>query len=102
MSKTNPKYHIGDQFILTITGLFHDPEKDRILYECNQFTDYPLLEEVEVDNMIPVDKDTRSFTSGYRVGYKDGFADSSANAGRLIRKLIGEKPEEEEDDSLQS
>lgn len=92
--------HVGDQFILTITGVAEFPS-GRKMYECNQFTENSFMNREELENMIPVDKDALCYTNGYRTGFMDGYKQAQEKSSKYLVDFIcdmykdNEKQEEE-------
>lgn len=82
------KYSIGDQFILTITAMAEHKDTGKPLYMCDQFNDYPMLEESELDRLIPVTNDTLCYTNGFRVGYRAGYEDALKSMENWTQKII--------------
>ncbi len=72
LCKNKKDIEVGDQFILTITGVA-ETEEGETLYQCNQFSENDWMRYEELERMIPVDKDSLCYENGYKVGFKDGY-----------------------------
>ena len=87
LCKNRKDIHIGDQFILTISGIAKNEEGDT-LYQCNQFSENDWMRYEELERMIPVDKDSLCYENGYRVGFINGYESAQEKAREYMVKFV--------------
>ena len=100
MKRKKSNIHVGNQFILTITGIARDKDGNE-LYECNQFSENSMMSKEELDNMIPVTDDVLCYTNGFAVGYARGHQDATKERNQyfteFLRDMFEKKQDNEED-----
>lgn len=95
-SKKKSNIHVGNQFILTITGIARDKDGNEF-YECNQFSENSMMSREELDNMIPVTDDVLCYTNGFAVGYAKGYQDATKERNEYFRDYLCQMFERKED-----